>query len=120
MNSPLKTVVAILTLTASNQLAAMQINDPHSAAVFIQKQRPAVEACLQVAQRNRSLTNIWSSAPCEKLLTQDKQLKKAWALLLPDGSVAGLSELPYELRKLTIDAYSDYKAFAERIAQLSS
>ena len=120
MKIPLQAVFAILTLVASNQLAAMQVNDPHSAAVFIQKQRPTVKACLQVAQHNHSLTNIWTSAPCEKLMTQDTQIKKSWALLFPDGSVTGLSVLPYELRKLTVNAYSEYKEFAERIAQLSS
>lgn len=98
----------------------MQINDARSASVFIQKQRPLVQACLKQAQRSTVLANIWSHSACEQLLARDQQIKAAWELLLPQGSISGLIGVPYGLRQPTVDAYSEYKALAERITELAS
>lgn len=100
-------------------LSAMQIIDARSAAVFIQKQRPLVQACLKQARRSTALAEIWSYSACEQLLTRDQQIKTAWALLLPQGSITGLIGVPYGLRQPTVDAYAEYKSLAERVAELS-
>jgi len=97
----------------------MEINDARSAAVFIQKQRPLVQVCLKQAQRSTALANVWSYPACAQLLARNQQIKTAWALLLPQGSVTGLIGVPYGLRQPTVDAYAEYKALAERIAQLT-
>ncbi len=119
----LRTRIAFIAALSGSAIttpsAAMQLSDPHSAAQFIQQQRALVQSCLHVARGNHQLDKIWSAAPCEALLARDRELQQAWALVLPGGSIQGLSALPYGLRQPTVDAYAEYKAFAERIAQLT-
>lgn len=114
-----RVITAAILLTSVSGVQAMQLNDPRSAAVYIQKQRPVITGCLQQALRFSETTRIWSTPECQQLLQQDQQLKQAWGLILPDGSVAGIAGIPYELRKPTVEAYSEYMQLAERIAYLS-
>ena len=112
-------VALALILAISMPAQAMQLTDPRAAAVYIQKQRPLINGCLKQAYRTKSLDQLWQTPACNQLLLQDQQLKTAWNWILPDGSSRGIAAIPYELRKPTIDAYSEYKRLAERIAQLS-
>ena len=112
-------VALALILTISLPAQAMQLTDPRAAAVYIQKQRPLINGCLKQAYRTKSLDQLWQTPACKQLLLQDQQLKTAWNWILPGGSSRGIAAIPYELRKPTIDAYSEYKRLAERIAQLS-
>ncbi|WP_417225196.1 hypothetical protein [Amphritea sp.] len=111
-------IILLLPLMAQ-QAVALQLTDPRSAAVYIIKQRPLINACLEQAYTHINLSQIWDSPPCQQLLDQDLQLKTAWHLLLPNGTTTGLAKVPYGLRKPTLDTYSEYKQLAERIAQLS-
>lgn len=106
-------------MMASGPGHAMQLNDPRAAAVYIQKQRPLVDACLNHSQRVSHPSQLWEHAACATLLERDRPIKRAWALLLPEGSHRGLVYIPYGLRQPTIDAYAEYKKLAQRIARLS-
>lgn len=99
--------------------SAMQLQDPRSAAVYLQQQRPLVRACLAHSYTAASAAQLWSDADCSALLEQNSRLKQAWALVLPNGSVKGLLHIPYGLRQPTIDAYAEYKKLAQRIAGLA-
>ena len=99
--------------------SAVQLQDPRSAAVFIQKQRPLVNACLQHSNTVLYIDQLWSYPACATLLERDRQIKQAWALLLPDDSARGLVYVPYGLRQPTVDAYAEYKKLAQRIARLT-
>ncbi|MCV6612262.1 MAG: hypothetical protein OIF55_15935 [Amphritea sp.] len=111
-------LVLLLSLTPLAG-SAMQLQDPRSAAVFIQKQRPLVTACLEHSHSVLSTDQLWSYPACATLLERDQQIRQAWSLLLPDGSARGLVYIPYGLRQPTVDAYSEYKKLAQRIARLT-
>lgn len=98
--------------------SAMQLNDPRSAAVYIIKLRPLINSCLRQINASNSLAEVWSSSPCQQLLDEDPQLTTAWQLILPEGEINALAEVPYPLRKPTMDTYSEYKQLAERLARL--
>ena len=76
-------------------------------------------ACRQQADASNNLTTLWNSSACRLLLNEEPQFTRAWQLLLPQGNINPLAEVPYSLRKTTIDTYSEYKQLAERIAQLN-
>lgn len=118
---PLTLFLALpLVLTCAAPPAfSMQLEDSRSAAVYILKLRPLINTCLIQAQNSTELNQIWSSSPCRQLLDQDRQFKAAWQQILPDGKINGLAEVPYSLRKPTVETYSEYKQLAEIIAQLS-
>ncbi|BBB27495.1 hypothetical protein [Amphritea japonica] len=118
---PLTRFIALsMALTCfTSQALGMQLEDPRSAAVYILKQRPLINNCLEQAQQSTQLSQIWSSTPCQQLLDQDPQFKAAWQQLLPEGKKNGLAKVPYALRKPTIETYSEYKQLAEIIARLS-
>ncbi|WP_290701222.1 hypothetical protein [Amphritea sp.] len=118
---PLTLFLALpLILTCAAPAAfSMQLEDPRSAAVYILKQRPLINACLIQAQKSTELNQIWSSSPCQQLLDRDQQFKAAWQQILPEGKINGLAKVPYSLRKPTVETYSEYKQLAEIIAQLS-
>ncbi|RTE66625.1 hypothetical protein EH243_05955 [Amphritea opalescens] len=119
MSAFYRLIIALTLPLVAQQALAIQLTDPRSAAVYLQQQRPLINACLQEAQANTQLPEIWASQACQQLLAQDPQLKTAWQLILPNGTTQGLAQVPYGLRQLTVDTYSEYKQLAERIAQLS-
>ncbi|SEQ88665.1 hypothetical protein SAMN03080615_03095 [Amphritea atlantica] len=108
-----------MLLSISGSAIAMQLTDPRSAAVYIIKLRPLINACRQQADASNNLTTLWNSSACRLLLNEEPQFTRAWQLLLPQGNINPLAEVPYSLRKTTIDTYSEYKQLAERIAQLN-
>lgn len=112
-------IITLILPLVAQQALAIQLTDPRSAAVYLQQQRPLINACLHEAQASNHLPDIWRSQACQQLLDQDSQLKTAWQLILPNGTTKGLAQVPYGLRQLTVDTYSEYKQLAERIAQLS-
>lgn len=112
-------ILSLLLTSAAPLVFSMQLEDPRSAAVYILKLRPLINACLTQAQNSNNLKQIWNSPPCQQLLDQNQQFKAAWQQLLPEGEIKGLAEVPYSLRKPTVETYSEYKELAERIAQLS-
>lgn len=118
---PLTLLLALpLVLTCAAPAAlGMQLEDPRSAAVYILKQRPLINDCLIQAQDSIELNQIWSNSSCQQLLDQDQQFKAAWQQILPDGKINALAQIPYSLRKPTVETYSEYKQLAEIIAQLS-
>ncbi|MBQ0756437.1 MAG: hypothetical protein KBT66_15855 [Amphritea sp.] len=112
-------ILSLLLSCAAPLAFSMQLDDPRSAAVYILKQRPLINACLIQAQHSTELNQIWSSSPCQQLLDQDQQFIAAWQQILPEGKINGLAKVPYSLRKPTVETYSEYKQLAEIIAQLS-
>ncbi len=117
----LSALVALLTalLLTSWSASAMQLNDPRSAAVYLIKLRPLISSCLHQANISNHLNEVWDSPPCQQLLDEEPQFTNALQLLLPGGDINALAQVPYSLRKPTMDTYSDYKQLAERIARLS-
>jgi len=116
---PALALVLTTLLLISGPVAAIQLTDPRSAAVYILKLRPLINACRKHADASSSLSAVWSSPPCQQLLDEEPRFTTAWQLLLPDGKISALAEIPAPLRKPTIDTYSEYKQLAERIARLS-
>ncbi|WP_299201100.1 hypothetical protein [uncultured Amphritea sp.] len=117
---PIARVLILTTLLLiAWPLSAMQLNDPRSAAVYILKLRPLINACLNQANASSRLAEVWNSPPCQQLLDEEPQFTTAWQLILPEGEISALAEVPYPLRKPTMDTYSEYKQLAERIARLS-
>ncbi|WP_428035620.1 hypothetical protein [Amphritea sp.] len=112
-------LILTILLVISWPAPAMQLNDPRAAAVYIIKLRPLINACLSRANASNNLNQVWESTPCQQLLGEEPQFRTAWHLLLPEGKINALAEVPYSLRQPTIDTYSEYKQLAERIAQLN-
>ncbi|MDO6564565.1 hypothetical protein Q4488_14355 [Amphritea sp. 1_MG-2023] len=112
-------IITLMLTTIASSALAIQVTDPRSAAVYIVKQRPLINACLSQAQASNTVADIWTNSACQQLLNHSLQLKTAWQFILPNGNTTGLAEVPSTLRQATVDSYSDYKQLAERIAQLS-
>ncbi len=107
-----------LCVFMSVPVQALPTAQARTAAIFILQQRPAVRACLSVAQRSARLEQIWQSAECQPLFLMDKRLKAAWDMVLPEGDIDQVNEFSNGLRTLVGAAYGEYKMLAERIEAL--
>lgn len=107
-----------LCVFMSFPVQALPTAEARSAAIFILQQRPAVRACLSVAQRSFRLEQIWQSIECQPLFMMDKTLKAAWDTVLPNGDIDQVNEFSNGLRTLIGEAYGEYKMLAERVEEL--